>query len=160
MKPLLVLVISFVLTALVYRLFRKENNFPLAGRIAMAVMLLFTAMGHFMYMEGMQAMVPEWIPFGKELVLLTGIMEVLFAIGLLLPKYRVRVGWALIVFFMIVLPANIYAALENVNYQTGGNDGNGLNYLWFRIPLQALFIIWVYVSAIRNSKSIHSKAGN
>ena len=123
-------------------------------------MLVFTAMGHFMYMEGMQAMVPEWIPFGKELVLLTGIMEVLFAIGLLLPKYRVRVGWALIVFFVMVLPANIHAALENVNYQTGGNDGNGLNYLWFRIPLQALFIIWVYVSAIRNSKSIHSKAGN
>jgi hypothetical protein len=27
-------------------------------------------------------------------------------------------------------------------------DGNGLNYLWFRVPLQILFIVWVYFSLI------------
>ncbi|GAA4271181.1 hypothetical protein U6A24_04735 [Aquimarina gracilis] len=160
MKPLFVLVISFVLVALVLGLFRKENNFPLVGRTAMTIMLVFTAIGHFMYAEGMQAMIPDLIPFKKELVLFTGIIEVIFAIALLLPKYQVMTGWALIVFLVLVLPANINAAVENINYQTGENNGNGLNYLWFRVPLQVLFIIWVYLSAIRSSKSIQFKARN
>ena len=40
-------------------------------------------------------------------------------------------------------------ALENINYQTGELNGPGLSYLWFRIPMQILFMVWVYFSAIR-----------
>ena len=29
-------------------------------------------------------------------------------------------------------------------YQNGTYTGNGINYLWFRIPLQIFFILWVY----------------
>ncbi|MDC6364524.1 MULTISPECIES: hypothetical protein [Flavobacteriaceae] len=75
--------------------------------------------------------------------------EITFAVGLLIPGYRHHKAWALIVFLLLILPANIYAAMHNINYQTGALDGNGLSYLWFRIPLQVFFIIWIYVSAIR-----------
>jgi hypothetical protein len=30
------------------------------------------------------------------------------------------------------------------DYQKGTRDGSGTNYLWFRIPLQIVFILWVY----------------
>jgi uncharacterized membrane protein len=55
----------------------------------------------------------------------------------------------LIVFFVLLLPANINAAIKHIDYQKGTFEGQGLNYLWFRIPLQILFIVWTYMSAIK-----------
>jgi uncharacterized membrane protein len=37
----------------------------------MSVMLLFTALGHFMHSKGMQLMIPAAVPFKKALVALT-----------------------------------------------------------------------------------------
>ena len=62
MKPLIVLVISFVVAALASRVLRKETDLALAGRIAMSVMLMFTAIGHFVYAEGMRLMMPWFSP--------------------------------------------------------------------------------------------------
>lgn len=112
-------------------------------------MLMFTALGHVLYTEGMAMMIPAQIPYKKELVYFTGLVEVLGAIGLLFPQYRTLTAWLLILFFLLMVPANIKAAVEGLNYQTGTFDGPGLRYLWFRVPLQALFIGWVYLSAIR-----------
>lgn len=151
MKPLLVLLVSFVATLSILYLRSKKIQWPLAGQIAMAIMLLFTSLGHFMFPQGMGAMMPEFIPMKNEMVYITGVMEILFAIGLLIPKLKVRTAWLLLIFFILVLPANIKAAMENINYQTGELNGNGINYLWFRIPLQIFFIAWVYLTAIRTS---------
>ncbi|GLU43228.1 hypothetical protein Musp01_08520 [Muricauda sp. NBRC 101325] len=115
----------------------------------MAIMLVFTAMGHFMFVEGMSAMVPPFIPFKNQLVLLTGILEIILGISILFPHYQTFTAWMLIAFLILILPANIYGAIHHVNYQTGIANGPGLAYLWFRIPLQLFFIIWVYVSMIR-----------
>ncbi|MCX2680061.1 DoxX family protein [Galbibacter sp. EGI 63066] len=149
MKPLIVLLSVFVISLVTIKIFRSNYNFTLSGRIAMAVMLCFTAMGHFMFTKGMAAMIPDFMPLKQQIVVLTGVLEVIFAIGLLLPNYRHLTAWALIVFFILLLPANIKASMENLNYQTGGHDGPGLSYLWFRIPLQLLFIVWVYLSTIK-----------
>ncbi|SHG28633.1 DoxX family protein [Flagellimonas flava] len=149
MKPLLVLVSSFVIAIFAVRILTKEYDFALSARIAMSIMLCFTAIGHFAFTKGMSMMIPQFIPFKTSLVHLTGLFEILLAIGLLIPKVKVVSGWALIIFLILMLPANIYAAIHQVNYQKGTFDGNGLSYLWFRIPLQFLFIVWAYVSSIR-----------
>lgn len=114
----------------------------------MSAMLIFTAIGHFAFTKGMSAMIPDFFPIKSEIVLATGILEILLAVGLLFPNYRTLTGWILIIFFLLLLPANINASLQNLNYQTGEFDGPGLFYLWFRVPLQVVFIVWVYVSAI------------
>ena len=150
MKPLLVLLISFVLTLLVLRFITRDWNMALAGRIAMSIMLAFTAIAHFAFAEGMTAMIPSFLPMKEQLVTITGVMEFLFAIALLLPNYRTVTGWLLIAFFLAILPANIKASLEHINYQTGTTDGPGLMYLWFLIPLQLFFIFWVYFSAVKS----------
>ena len=110
----------------------------------MSIMLVFTATGHFLYPEGMAMMLPPAVPFKKELVLFTGILELAAALGLLTGKYVVPTSRLLILFFILVLPANLYAAWQKVNYQTADFTGPGLAYLWFRVPLQLLFIGWVY----------------
>ncbi|MEM9078488.1 MAG: DoxX family protein [Bacteroidota bacterium] len=149
MKPLIVLLSSFVIAIFVVKLIYKKYDFALSARIAMSVMLCFTAMGHFIYTKGMSMMIPEFIPFKTTFVHLTGIFEILLAVGLLIPRVKVISGWTLIIFLLLMLPANIYAAIHQVNYQKGTFDGNGLSYLWFRIPLQVLFIVWAYISSIR-----------
>ena len=149
MAPLIVLLSAFVISLLASRLLHKTLNYPWAGRVAMAAMLLFTAIGHFMYTKGMALMLPPFLPFKTAIVYMTGVMEVLFAIGLLLPFTSKWTGWLLIVFFILILPANIYAALYNVDYQQANYNGKGISYLWFRIPLQVLFIVWTYLCAIK-----------
>jgi len=150
MKPLIVLLVVFCVAVFSLKLTTAEYNFPLSARIAMCAMLMFTAIGHFAFAKGMLLMVPDFIPFKKEVVFLSGVFEMATGIGLLIPGLSVYTGWILIIFFILMLPANIKAAIKRIDYQKATYNGNGPNYLWFRIPLQIFFIIWVYVSAIRH----------
>ena len=149
MKPLVVLLSSFVIAIFVIKIINKGYNFLLAARIAMSVMLCFTAIGHFAFTKGMSMMIPQFIPFKTYLVYLSGFFEILLAIGLLIPKLKMISGWTFIIFLLLMLPANIYASIHNIDYQKETFDGNDLSYLWFRIPLQFLFISWTYFSSIR-----------
>ncbi|MCX2745613.1 hypothetical protein OO013_17155 [Mangrovivirga sp. M17] len=151
MKPLIVLLSSFTISLFVIKVITKEFNFILSARIAMALMLIFTAIGHFAFTKGMSMMIPSFIPFKKSVVILTGIIEILLALGFLIPGFKEISGWAFIIFLLLVLPANIYASMNNVNFQTATLDGKGLSYLWFRIPLQMFFILWTYLSTVKNS---------
>lgn len=145
MKPLFVLLLSFVLALVTLKLMNGSWNYSLAGNIAMGLMLLFTAIGHFAFTKGMEMMLPDFIPVKKFMVLITGIIEAAAAVGLLIPSLRLMTSWLLILFFVLILPANIYAALKQVDYQKGSHSGPGKTYLWFRVPLQLFFIAWVYV---------------
>ncbi|MEN6455397.1 MAG: hypothetical protein ABFD10_14165 [Prolixibacteraceae bacterium] len=122
----------------------------------MSAMLLFTAIGHFVFTTGMAMMLPDFVPYKTETVYLTGIIEIAAAIGLLIPRFRVITAWLLITFFLLVLPANIYAAVNRVNYQRAAIEGPGPAYLWFRVPLQLFFIIWTYLSVAKNGGAIFS----
>lgn len=150
MKPLLVLIGTFILSAIAIRIFRGNDDITLAGRIALAAMLCFTAIGHFAFTSGMKMMLPDFIPYKTETVYITGIIEIAAALGLFVPNIKVNVAWLLIAFFIAVLPANIYAALKHVDYQKATFGGPDLTYLWFRIPLQLLFISWTYAFAIKS----------
>lgn len=149
MKPLFILLLTFIVSIGIQRLISKNINYLLSARIAMCTMLLFTALGHFLFTDGMSKMIPNFIPLKPTLVLATGILEIILAIGLLLPVYQKTTAWILIFFLLLMVPANIKASLENLNYQTGTYNGKGLSYLWFRIPLQLFFIAWVYFSTLK-----------
>jgi uncharacterized membrane protein len=148
MKPLVILILTFGVALLLTKLFGGAFEHALSGRIAMSVMLLFTALGHFLYPKGMAMMLPAGLPFREASIYITGLIEILAAVGLMISGSRVMTGWLLILFFVLMLPANIYAAFKRVNYQKATHGGPGLGYLWFRVPLQILFILWTYYFAI------------
>lgn len=148
MKPLFVLITTFVISLFITRYTTGDYLHFLSGCIAMAIMLFFTAIGHFVYTKGMSMMVPDFIPFKKAVVFATGLLEIAFGIGLLLPLYKQSTAWALIAFLILMTPGNIKAALKHIDYQKGTFDGPGPKYLWFRLPMQAFLIAWVYVFAI------------
>ncbi len=150
MKPLILLLISFLLIGSGIRVYEGAWNMTLAGSAAMAIMLLFTGAAHFKFIAGMTAMLPAFVPFRKAIVYATGILEMIAAVGLLCNNISVGVAWSLIAFFILVLPANIYAALRKINYEKPNEKGPSARYLWFRVPLQLFFIAWVYFFSIIN----------
>ncbi len=149
MKPLIVLLLVFAIALFLIRIIRKKYDFRLAAIIAMSAMLVFTSIAHFAFTRGMAMMIPDFIPYKTEMVYLTGLAEIAAAIGLLIPRYKVLTGWLLMLFFVLLLPANINAAINHINYQQVTPDGDGPAYLWFRVPLQVFFIIWTYFAAIK-----------
>lgn len=149
MKPLFILLIVFCIAVLVIKLATRKYDFPQSARIAMCAMLCFTAIGHFTFTKGMSLMIPDFIPFKTEVVYLTGILEVVLGVCLLVPGCGTYAGWILIIVFILILPANIKASIDKLDFQKGTFEGNGISYLWFRIPLQLLFIAWIYLSSIK-----------
>jgi uncharacterized membrane protein len=143
MKPLLVLLAVFGVLGAVTYFFQGQVNYLLAGNGAMAAMLLFTGAAHFAFTEGMMQMLPTVLPAKKAWVYATGVLELAAAVGLL-PSLRFKTAGCLLIFFLLILPANILAARRRLNYQTGTPDGPGLSYLWFRIPLQLFFMAWTW----------------
>jgi uncharacterized membrane protein len=95
--------------------FEAFVSWPAATRYALAVMLFFTARAHFTSLkEDLVRMVPSWVPRPRAVVFMSGICEVLGAIGLLLPPLTRVTGLALILFFVAVFPANVRAARQPI----------------------------------------------
>jgi uncharacterized membrane protein len=112
------------------------QSWPDAARWGLSVMLLFTATAHFNAMRGdLIAMVPPSFPHPDLLVTLTGILEILGAIGILVPRTRPLAGLCLILLFVILFPANVSASLRGVTLA-----GKPATTLWLRLPMQLLFI--------------------
>lgn len=155
--PEFILLSVFLITLITLRILYKEYRFPFSGRIAMAAMFVTTGIAHFVFAKGMSLMLPDFLPYKFELVYFTGVLEIMGAIGILLPKLRNRSGWLLIVFLVLIIPSNIYATIKHVNLENATFDGDGPNYLWYRIPLQFFFIAWIYFSCIKPINGITVK---
>lgn len=83
---------------------------------------------------------PPWLPLHDELIFISGICEILFALLLLFPLTRQIAAWCIIALLVAVFPANIQMML---NYRQENNP-----LLWLavlRLPLQILLIGWAYI---------------
>ena len=122
-------------------------TWPGATRWALATMLVFTASAHFTKMKGaLLRMMPDWVPQPMALVYFTGVCEIAGAVGLVVPYLRQAAGIALIVFFIVVFPANVKATQSGV--AVGSKRPTPL---WLRASMQLLFIGLTWWSALRNA---------
>ncbi|GAA3388743.1 DoxX family protein [Cryptosporangium minutisporangium] len=101
---------------------RRFADWRTSGAHALATMLLFTGAAHFApdsvsampSHADLTAMVPPLVPFPDLMVYATGALELLSALGLVISKTRAATGIGLAVLFLLMLPANVYAAIEHV----------------------------------------------
>lgn len=80
-------------------------------------------------------MVPKALPKPGLLVSVTGILEALGAVGLLIPATRGAAGLCLVLLLVSLLPANISAAGRGVSMRDRAPTP-----LRLRIPMQILFV--------------------
>ena len=132
------------------------NSWRGALPYALAIMFLFTAAAHFNQMRhDMVKMVPPWVPAPEAVVAITGVLEIVGAIGLMIPRTRKAAGIALILFLIAVFPANVYAALNEVQF--GGRPATAL---WLRAPMQLLFIGLLWWSAVKQRPEQKDPSGS
>jgi uncharacterized membrane protein len=111
------------------------------ARVGLSLFFLVTASAHFTSTQQMATMLPPFIPYRIELVYLTGIFELLGAIGVWIPRLVRLTGLLLILMLIGVLPANIYSAINRIEF---GGHGAGAAYLLVRVPFQLFVIWWTY----------------
>jgi uncharacterized membrane protein len=141
---LLLLIAPYLLLTLLQKL---VTGFSLApskrARAGLSLFFIFTSIGHFARAEDMSEMIPTSIPYRVELVYLTGILELLGAIGVLIPGLVRLTGLLLILMLVGLLPANVYSAINRVDF---GGHGAGPSYLLVRVPFQLFVIWWTYLA--------------
>jgi len=143
--------ISIILTLLLlpyWALLPAHVPEPLRGKIGITLVFAFTGVGHFLKTSSMAEMLPAWIPMRVPLIYVTGIFELLAAITILVPSLSRYTGIVLCAFLLLLLPSNVYAAFQRVDF---GGHGSGPIYLLVRIPLQLFLIGWIYWFAVRSN---------
>jgi uncharacterized membrane protein len=88
------------------------DDWPAAIAVGLALMFVMTGVAHFVpgMRRDMIAIVPPRLPKPALLVSVTGVLELLGAIGLLYPPTRVAAAACLFVLMLAIFPANVYAA--------------------------------------------------
>lgn len=150
MKPFVVLVAATALCRFAFSVLLGSIDLILCGRVAMAAMLLFTAISHFKFNKGLSMMLPHFIPLKRGVIYFTGLIKIAAAVGLIIDSTHYVTAILLVLFFILSLPANITGAKHRVDPEEANHEGYGIGYLWFKIPLQLFFIGWVLYFAILN----------
>ena len=88
------------------------DSWPWAIAIGLAAMFALTGVAHFVQplRNDMIAIVPPRLPAPALLVTITGVLELLGAVGLLIPATRVAAAMCLFLLMVAMFPANVYAA--------------------------------------------------
>lgn len=111
-----------------------------AGLTVVFLWFFIGGMAHFVATEAEMRIVPSWMPWPREVVLATGVLEWVGALGLLWSRWRRAAGWGLVLLTLAVTPANVVMLQQAADYPS-------IPYwaLVARLPLQALLlalIIW------------------
>jgi uncharacterized membrane protein len=96
---------------------------------------------HFVIPRVYTGIMPAYLPSPLILVYVSGVFEVLGGIGLLSPATRAMAAIGLILLLLAVFPANV----EMLRLaQARHASAVFVAACWFRLPLQALLIWWVW----------------
>ncbi|MFG3578466.1 DoxX family membrane protein [Micromonospora chersina] len=107
-----------------------------ALRIGLALMFLLTASAHFLSRRAdLIAMVPPRLPRADLLVTLTGVLELLGALGLLLPATARAAAAGLALLMLAMFPANVSAARRGLTLA-----GRPVTAVGVRTALQVVFV--------------------
>ena len=86
------------------------------------------------------SIMPPWLPWHRELVILSGICEILFAVLMIFPSTRRLGAWCIILLLLAVFPANIQMMINFIR-----EDNKDLWITVIRLPIQILLIWWAYI---------------
>jgi len=88
--------------------------------------------------------VPDWVPLSKDLVvILSGIVEILLGVSMLFwTKQRVKVGFVLALFFVLIFPGNISQYINGIDgFGVLNSDRARLIRLFFQ-PVLIFWALW------------------
>lgn len=115
-----------------------------SSRVLLALIFVVAGTLHFVFPGTYEKIVPPYLPLRRELVYLSGALEVLGGLGLLPERTRNAAGIGLVLLLVAVWPANLQMLLEA---RADGRPSWSVALLWARLPLQVALIAWVWSAA-------------
>jgi uncharacterized membrane protein len=123
------------------------------GYFGLVAMFVITGYSHLMKPDVFVKIIPPFLPFPYAIAILSGVTELILALGLALPQTRRWAAWATIVFLIAIFPANIYMFVVR---ETAFPEIPAWALL-VRLPLQLVLIAWAYLytgsSLVSDSRS-------
>jgi len=116
------------------------------ARIAASVMFILIGVMHLAKPYKLTYMIEGILPYAYELVMISGVLEILLGIGLCFPATRAYAGWGLIVLLVLMFPANIHVAVKQL--PAPGGLPAAPWYTWSRLAFQPVYILWVWWAAV------------
>lgn len=139
MAPLIVMLGAWLVARLLgfTGVWSQADSWTGALRIALAAMFVFTAVSHFhpRTRPDLIRMVPAGLPAPALLVTATGLLELLGAVGLLVPQALPAAAYGLMALLVAMFPANVHAARKGLMIA-----GRHATPLFWRLPLQLFWI--------------------
>jgi uncharacterized membrane protein len=143
MAPLVVMAVAWIVVRMIgfASSWQAADSLTGALRLALAAMFLFTAASHFhpRTRTDLIRMVPASLPSPSLVVMLTGLFELIGAIGLLVPSTAAAASYGLIALLAAMFPANVHAAREGLVIA-----GRRASPLMWRLPLQLFWIVTLW----------------
>lgn len=114
---------------------------PLFHQYLIGFIFVMAGILHFLKPGMYVKIMPDYIPWHRAMIYISGVAEIAGGIGMLIPELRYAAAIGLILLLLAVYPANIDMTVEA--YKKYGLTA----YTWiliFRLPLQFVLIYWVY----------------
>ena len=84
------------------------NQIKPASKYLLAIFMITAGIMHFANPDFFLKIMPPYLPLHKELVLLSGVFELVLGVLLLLPKTSRLAAWGIVALLIAVFPANLY----------------------------------------------------
>ena len=105
------------------------------------IFFISAGINHFLNPQFYDAIVPEFIPYPRQVRQFTGVLEIMIPL-FFLTRYRKEAALIMIIFLIILYGANFYVWYYNLPY--GGTYFSNQQH-FFRFLLQILYIYITYV---------------
>lgn len=112
-----------------------------ALRFLLAFVLFVAGIAHFIQPERFMVAMPPYIPFHYPIIILTGVIEIILALGLLVPKFIKLSAYVTAIYFAALIPAHIHVSINSI--EMFGIKSPAV--LWARTAFQAVFIYWAFI---------------
>ena len=114
------------------------SQIRVVSKYLLSIFMIVAGIMHFANPAFFLKIMPPYLPLHKELVLVSGIFELVLGILLLVPRSSRMAAWGIVALLIGVFPANLYL------YQHQDILPASPIIHLLRLPLQGLFILWAY----------------
>ena len=123
--------------------------------LALALMFVVAGVLHFTSPDFYVSIMPPYLPCHLELVYLSGVLEILGGLGVLMAPIRRVTGYALIALLAAVYLTNIHMALNPGDFAHLASRWA----LYLRLPVQFVFAAWAWWATRPEAPPAHSQIG-
>lgn len=116
-------------------------------RILLGILMIVAGISHLSFQRAeFVAQVPKWLPdnpaFIDFVVVSSGVVEILLGLAMLfLVKHRIKAGFALAIFYVLIFPGNISQYTNEIDAFSLDTDQKRFIRLFFQ-PLLILWALW------------------